>query len=143
MKVCHDFKSAVTEGALAVIQKNYSIMEEYALHVPLPKQRPYTLGSSELSISVDALEASAMDLSTRRGMPKVSTSKSTLAARITPSSPKVEEVRIEATPRTWPGHQKVDDDLLKAMKELEAQRTELPKKVVGSYKASARWHLVA
>ncbi|RZR80928.1 hypothetical protein BHM03_00007038 [Ensete ventricosum] len=58
MKACHDFKSIVTKGALAAIQKRYSILGEYALHAPLPEQRLYNLGSSELSILVDALEAS-------------------------------------------------------------------------------------
>ncbi|RWW72044.1 hypothetical protein BHE74_00020176 [Ensete ventricosum] len=56
MKMCHDFKSAVREGALAAIRKRYSISKEYALHSLLPEQQPYSSGSSELSISVDPLE---------------------------------------------------------------------------------------
>ncbi|RZS28023.1 hypothetical protein BHM03_00061574 [Ensete ventricosum] len=35
MKTFHDFKSAVTEGALAAIRKCYGIPEEYALHASL------------------------------------------------------------------------------------------------------------
>ncbi|RRT85497.1 hypothetical protein B296_00004944 [Ensete ventricosum] len=98
MKACHDFKSIVTKGALAAIQKRYSILGEYALHAPLPEQRLYNLGSSELSILVDALEASAMDISTLHGMPKVTTDKSTLAAKVTPSLPEVKKVHVEAAP---------------------------------------------
>ncbi|RWW60686.1 hypothetical protein BHE74_00032337 [Ensete ventricosum] len=171
MKTFHDFKSAVTEGALVAIHKCYSIPEEYMRHAPLSEQRPYSLGSSKLSISVDALEVglrfplhpiieeclgwwrispsqvapnswrylvaffieyhgagiipsrnlfmacfrlcksrggyylttraefkiSAMDLSTLRDMPKMSTGKSTPAARVTPP-PEVEVVHVEATP---------------------------------------------
>ncbi|RWV92754.1 hypothetical protein GW17_00044842 [Ensete ventricosum] len=43
----------------------------------------------------------------------------------------------------WASHRKVDDDLLKAMKELETQRIELPKKTIEDYKESIgfRWGL--
>ncbi|RZR90552.1 hypothetical protein BHM03_00018450 [Ensete ventricosum] len=41
-----------------------------------------------------------MDLSTLRGMPKMSIGKSTLVARVAPSSPEVEEVRVKATSGT-------------------------------------------
>ncbi|RZR86331.1 hypothetical protein BHM03_00013518 [Ensete ventricosum] len=43
----------------------------------------------------------------------------------------------------WAGHRKVDDDLLKAIRELETQRTELPKKIIEYYKESVgfRWGL--
>ncbi|RWV85085.1 hypothetical protein GW17_00053148 [Ensete ventricosum] len=57
MKACHDFDLAVIEGSLTVIRKHYSIAEEYALHALLPEQQPYNLGSFELNISVNALEA--------------------------------------------------------------------------------------
>ncbi|RWW22185.1 hypothetical protein GW17_00013634 [Ensete ventricosum] len=57
MKACHDIDSIVIEESLDAIQQCYSILGEYALRAPLPKQHPYNPGSSELSISVDALEA--------------------------------------------------------------------------------------
>ncbi|RRT74963.1 hypothetical protein B296_00020713 [Ensete ventricosum] len=57
MKACHDIDSIVTEESLDAIQQCYSILGEYALRAPLPKQHPYNPSSSELSISVDALEA--------------------------------------------------------------------------------------
>ncbi|RWV94478.1 hypothetical protein GW17_00042979 [Ensete ventricosum] len=41
-----------------------------------------------------------MDLSTLRGMPKMSIGKSTLVAQVAPSSPEVEEVRVKATSGT-------------------------------------------
>ncbi|RRT82887.1 hypothetical protein B296_00014810 [Ensete ventricosum] len=43
-----------------------------------------------------------MDLSTLRDIPKMSIGKSTSAAQVTPSSPEVEEVRVEVAPRTVP-----------------------------------------
>ncbi|RWW78451.1 hypothetical protein BHE74_00013335 [Ensete ventricosum] len=57
MKLCHDFDSIVTEESLAVIRERYSIPNEYALHAPLPGQRPYSSSSLGLCISIDALEA--------------------------------------------------------------------------------------
>ncbi|RRT40375.1 hypothetical protein GW17_00032208 [Ensete ventricosum] len=57
MKTCHDFDSTMVEGSLVVIHERYNIPGEYALHASLPGQRPYSLGSPRLSISVDALEA--------------------------------------------------------------------------------------
>ncbi|RRT41706.1 hypothetical protein B296_00054691 [Ensete ventricosum] len=51
MKSCHDVVSIVGEEALGPIRECYSIPEEYVL-------RPYNVESSEISISVDALEVS-------------------------------------------------------------------------------------
>ncbi|RZS23287.1 hypothetical protein BHM03_00056193 [Ensete ventricosum] len=113
MKACHDFDLAVTEGSLTVIRKHYSIAEEYALHALLPEQQPYNLGSFELNISVNALEADLRfplhpiieeclghdGLGITPCIPKVLTGKSTLAAQVT-TSPEVEEVQVEVAPRT-------------------------------------------
>ncbi|RWW41344.1 hypothetical protein BHE74_00053177 [Ensete ventricosum] len=52
MKSCHDIVSIVGEEALGPIRECYSIPEVYVL-------RPYNVESSEISISVDALEVSA------------------------------------------------------------------------------------
>ncbi|RWW71898.1 hypothetical protein BHE74_00020345 [Ensete ventricosum] len=57
MKADHDLDTAVTEGSLAVIRERYSIPVEYGLHVPQPRQRPYSSDAPGMCISVDALEA--------------------------------------------------------------------------------------
>ncbi|RWV76947.1 hypothetical protein GW17_00062297, partial [Ensete ventricosum] len=57
MKSDHDLDTVVTEGSLAVIRERYSIPVEYGLHVPQPGQRPYSLDTPGMCISVDALEA--------------------------------------------------------------------------------------
>ncbi|RRT70112.1 hypothetical protein B296_00004814 [Ensete ventricosum] len=57
MKSCHDVVSVKGEEALGPIWECYSIPEEYVLRAPSAEQRPYSAGSSEISISVDALEA--------------------------------------------------------------------------------------
>ncbi|RWW54056.1 hypothetical protein BHE74_00039403 [Ensete ventricosum] len=57
MKSCHDVDSVTKEESLGSIWECYSILEEYALQAPLPEQRPYNPESSEISITVDALEA--------------------------------------------------------------------------------------
>ncbi|RRT61234.1 hypothetical protein B296_00030377 [Ensete ventricosum] len=51
------------------------------------------------------------------------------AARLSDAQRELKEQRV--------GRQMADDELLKAMKELKAQRTDLPKKAVKDYKASA------
>ncbi|RWW17954.1 hypothetical protein GW17_00018096 [Ensete ventricosum] len=57
MKSCHNVVSVINEEALGSIRECYSILDEYALWAPLPEQRPYNPGPSEISISVDVLEA--------------------------------------------------------------------------------------
>ncbi|RWW40812.1 hypothetical protein BHE74_00053748 [Ensete ventricosum] len=57
MKSCHDIASVISEEALESIQEYYSIPEGYVLQAPLPEQRPYQPRPSEISISMDALEA--------------------------------------------------------------------------------------
>ncbi|RWV85911.1 hypothetical protein GW17_00052250 [Ensete ventricosum] len=57
MKSCHDIASVISEEALKSIKECYSIPEGYALRAPSPEQRPYQPQPSEISISVDALEA--------------------------------------------------------------------------------------
>ncbi|RWW62013.1 hypothetical protein BHE74_00030883 [Ensete ventricosum] len=57
MKSCHDITSAISEEALESIRECYSILEGYVLRAPSPEQRPYQPQPSEISISVDALEA--------------------------------------------------------------------------------------
>ncbi|RWV78829.1 hypothetical protein GW17_00060137 [Ensete ventricosum] len=42
MKAGHDLDTAVTEGSLATIRERYNIPAEYGLHVPQPKQHPYS-----------------------------------------------------------------------------------------------------
>ncbi|RRT42647.1 hypothetical protein B296_00043452 [Ensete ventricosum] len=56
MKADHDLDTVVTEGSLAVIRGRYSIPTEYGLHVPRPRQRPYSSDTPDICISVDALE---------------------------------------------------------------------------------------
>ncbi|RWW11400.1 hypothetical protein GW17_00024992 [Ensete ventricosum] len=97
-----------------------------------------------------------MDLFKLRGIPKVSIEKP--MARAIVSSPKVQEVPMEAALRVATAltskrategstphpegsthvhnRRKADDDLLKAITELEAQRTKLPKEVIEDYKGS-------
>ncbi|RRT64305.1 hypothetical protein B296_00019388 [Ensete ventricosum] len=53
----HDLDMAMTEGSLAVIRERYIIPVEYGLHVPQPRQRPYSLDTPDMCISVDAPEA--------------------------------------------------------------------------------------
>ncbi|RZR88594.1 hypothetical protein BHM03_00016220 [Ensete ventricosum] len=57
MKFGHDIASVISEEALESIRECYSIPEGYVLRVPLPEQRPYQPKPSEISFSVDALEA--------------------------------------------------------------------------------------
>ncbi|RRT59615.1 hypothetical protein B296_00016718 [Ensete ventricosum] len=57
MKSCHDVVSVIGEEALGPIRECYNILEEYVLWAPSVEQRPYNAGSSEISISVDALVA--------------------------------------------------------------------------------------
>ncbi|RWW75014.1 hypothetical protein BHE74_00016996 [Ensete ventricosum] len=57
MKSCHDIASVISEEALKSIKECYSIPEGYVLRAPSPEQRPYQPQPSEISISVDALEA--------------------------------------------------------------------------------------
>ncbi|RZS04644.1 hypothetical protein BHM03_00035004, partial [Ensete ventricosum] len=57
MKADHDLDTAVTEGSLAVIRERYSFPAEYGLHVPEPRQRPFSSDAPDMCISVDALEA--------------------------------------------------------------------------------------
>ncbi|RZR71542.1 hypothetical protein BHM03_00005750 [Ensete ventricosum] len=61
----HDLDTAVTEGSLAAIRERYSIPAEYVLHVPQPKQRPYSLDAPDMCISVDALEAGLRGIASR------------------------------------------------------------------------------
>ncbi|RRT33006.1 hypothetical protein B296_00048424 [Ensete ventricosum] len=56
MKADHDLDTAVTEGSLAVIRERYNIPAEYGLHVPEPRQRPFSSDAPDMCISVDALE---------------------------------------------------------------------------------------
>ncbi|RZR72450.1 hypothetical protein BHM03_00013595 [Ensete ventricosum] len=57
MKADHDLDTTVTEGSLDVIRGRYSIPVEFRLHVPQPRQRPYSSDAPGMCISVDALEA--------------------------------------------------------------------------------------
>ncbi|RWW88787.1 hypothetical protein BHE74_00002323 [Ensete ventricosum] len=57
MKSYHDIASVISEEFLESIRECYNIPEGYALRAPSPKQRPYQTQPSEISISVDALEA--------------------------------------------------------------------------------------
>ncbi|RWW76550.1 hypothetical protein BHE74_00015344 [Ensete ventricosum] len=57
MKSCHDIASVISEEALESNRECYSILEGYALRAPSPEQRPYQPKPSEISISIDALEA--------------------------------------------------------------------------------------
>ncbi|RZS12700.1 hypothetical protein BHM03_00044179 [Ensete ventricosum] len=57
MKSEHDLDTTVTKGSLVVIRERYSIPVEYGLHVPQPRQRPYSLDTPGMCISVDDLEA--------------------------------------------------------------------------------------
>ncbi|RWV80725.1 hypothetical protein GW17_00057948, partial [Ensete ventricosum] len=57
MKSYHDIASVISGEALESIRECYSIPEGYMLRAPLPTQRPYQPWPSEISISVDALEA--------------------------------------------------------------------------------------
>ncbi|RWW51270.1 hypothetical protein BHE74_00042396 [Ensete ventricosum] len=57
MKSCHDIASDISEEALESIWECYRIPEGYVLWAPLPEQRPYQPGLSEISILVDVLEA--------------------------------------------------------------------------------------
>ncbi|RRT39184.1 hypothetical protein B296_00046801, partial [Ensete ventricosum] len=56
MKADHDLDTTVIEGSLVVIRERYSIPVEYGLYVPQPGQRPYSLDTPGMCISVDALE---------------------------------------------------------------------------------------
>ncbi|RZR92928.1 hypothetical protein BHM03_00021314 [Ensete ventricosum] len=56
MNSCHDVVSVIGEEALRPIRECYSIPEEYVLWAPSAEQQPYSAGSFEISISMDALE---------------------------------------------------------------------------------------
>ncbi|RRT63389.1 hypothetical protein B296_00012422 [Ensete ventricosum] len=56
MKAGHDLDTAVTEGSLAAIREQYNIQAKYMLHISRSGQRPYSLDSPGVCISVDALE---------------------------------------------------------------------------------------
>ncbi|RRT65682.1 hypothetical protein B296_00010770 [Ensete ventricosum] len=58
MKAGHDLDTTMTEGSLATIREQYSILPEYRLHVLQPRQCPYSSNVPGVCISVDALEAS-------------------------------------------------------------------------------------
>ncbi|RZS16332.1 hypothetical protein BHM03_00048299 [Ensete ventricosum] len=57
MKSCHDIALVISEEALESIRECYSIPEGYAHRAPSPEQRTYQPQPSEISLSVDALEA--------------------------------------------------------------------------------------
>ncbi|RZS22516.1 hypothetical protein BHM03_00055298 [Ensete ventricosum] len=57
MKSCHDVVLVVGKKALGPIRECYSIPKEYVLRTPSVEQQHYNAGSSEISISLDALEA--------------------------------------------------------------------------------------
>ncbi|RRT40607.1 hypothetical protein B296_00027446, partial [Ensete ventricosum] len=85
MKAGHDLDTTVTEGSLDAIRERYNITTEYGLYVSQPGQRPYSLGTLGVCISVDALEVDRMDLDDLRGMPKVSGEKIPAAHSATPT----------------------------------------------------------
>ncbi|KAJ8492395.1 hypothetical protein OPV22_014116 [Ensete ventricosum] len=120
MKVGHDLDKVVTEGSLAAIREQDSILIEYRLYVPQLGQLPYSSDVSGVCISVDALEASLrfplhpiieecikwwrissnwMDLGNLRGMPKVLGGK-TPAARSAASTQGVSEAPPTEAPRS-------------------------------------------
>ncbi|RZR88637.1 hypothetical protein BHM03_00016259 [Ensete ventricosum] len=97
LKYCHDIASVISEEALESIRECYSIPEGYVLQAPLLKQRPYQPRPSEISISVNALEAGAMDLNVLRkklGMPG---GKSAPAVGPEGAQPEVEVIHTEAS----------------------------------------------
>ncbi|RRT37979.1 hypothetical protein B296_00057083 [Ensete ventricosum] len=57
MKSYHDIASVISDEALESIRESYRIPDGYVLRATSPKQRPYQPKPSEISISVDALEA--------------------------------------------------------------------------------------
>ncbi|RWV86393.1 hypothetical protein GW17_00051714 [Ensete ventricosum] len=103
MKSCHDVVTVINEETLGSIWECYSIPEEYALRAPLSEQRPYNPESSEISISVDALEVGVMDLNALRRKPRMPNGKNTTATGAENSPSKVEEIRVETTTKRLVG----------------------------------------
>ncbi|RZS10768.1 hypothetical protein BHM03_00042037 [Ensete ventricosum] len=57
IKSFHDLDSIMSLESLATIRKRSSILTEYVLHAPAPRQRPYHTCPEGFNISIDALEA--------------------------------------------------------------------------------------
>ncbi|RWW21402.1 hypothetical protein BHE74_00018334 [Ensete ventricosum] len=57
MRLCHDYDSVMTNELLVKVRKRYNISNEYALHAPFARQRPYDSLSNRFGFSIDALEA--------------------------------------------------------------------------------------
>ncbi|RRT68168.1 hypothetical protein B296_00029338 [Ensete ventricosum] len=81
MKSHHDFDSTLSVESLVLIRKRFSILDEYALHAPLPEQRSY----HELPGGIAS-----------RGCPRSAARASTPTA-VVQSSPEVQKVRAEMT----------------------------------------------
>ncbi|RWW14057.1 hypothetical protein GW17_00022206 [Ensete ventricosum] len=56
MKSCYGFDSTLTVESLVMIQKRYSIPDEYGLHASFLGQRTYDAYPGGFSISIDALD---------------------------------------------------------------------------------------
>ncbi|RWW36342.1 hypothetical protein BHE74_00058633 [Ensete ventricosum] len=57
MKSLHDFDSTICLKSLGLVQKRFSILNEYVLHAPRSGQRSYHPCPRGFGISIDALEA--------------------------------------------------------------------------------------
>ncbi|RWW77763.1 hypothetical protein BHE74_00014046 [Ensete ventricosum] len=158
MKSCHDFDSIMTEGSLATIQAHYSVSDEYALHTSLPGQHPYSPYLHGFCVLVDALERSYAFLSTSLsrsdarggGFRRVSMlvrkgDACYQALRMTNLPPQDLDSKMKARWGTLKNSSRSrvqarglaplkEDDLLKAVWELEAFSVELPRKTVKEYK---------
>ncbi|RWV91486.1 hypothetical protein GW17_00046226 [Ensete ventricosum] len=104
-KTCHYFDLTATKGSLAVIRECYSISEEYALYVLLPRQEMTKLWLELNEVRGDLFEAQKQ----------------------------LKELPAKGC--------KVDDNLLKAVRELDTQQVELPKQAIKDYKWTTEFKL--
>ncbi|RZS00924.1 hypothetical protein BHM03_00030709 [Ensete ventricosum] len=198
-KTCHDFDLTATEGSLAAIRERYSISEEYALHVLLPRQEMTKLWLVEAGLSLMSREPSFLYPKLMKELCEMTVCKnderfyalhmSDLPPRDLESEMRARWEALKNSARVWDDPQmttefkmvilhphlakelnslsseelnevrgdlfeaqkqlkelpakgcKVDDNLLKAVRELDTQQVELPKQAIKDYKWTTEFKL--
>ncbi|RRT68086.1 hypothetical protein B296_00038635 [Ensete ventricosum] len=155
MEYCHDLDSVMIEGSLAIIPACYNVSEEYAMHAPLPRQRPYSTCLPEFSVSIDVLETGLRfplhpiieeclkwwrispmaELLTMNENPKVDLDEA--CHRLDASDKELNDTRSSLTD----AQKQIKDDLLKVVQELETSWVKLSRKAVEEYKVMVEFKL--
>ncbi|RZR87401.1 hypothetical protein BHM03_00014808 [Ensete ventricosum] len=93
MKSCYGFDSTLTVESLVMIQKRYSIPDEYGLHASFLGQRTYDAYPGGFSISIDALDV-RLSATKSGGCPGLASRAPTPIAPIIQLSSDVEEMKV-------------------------------------------------